>query len=115
MKISIEIDPQKNPCELGEFLRSEFFKEEIGCYSCFEWSKEVESLSPVLVEGEDDIFWTRGQKKIGFEFAECWYYWDGDGTLVFSGKYWCLATTDCKKDYEWKYYRSLNQFLDQEE
>jgi hypothetical protein len=61
----------------------------------------------------DETVWTRGQKSFDtgavgvYEEAiyitiECRWWWDGDGTLVFSlpgGEF--LVNTDCKKNYGW--------------
>lgn len=116
-KLTLEIDVDVNPSAIGEALRSSFFDEklvksrngdyrETGCYSTFDWQKDVEVLPQIPVctdfNGEDVVFeemkWTRGQKN----GIECRWYWDGDGTLAFKlpdGRW--LANTDCKKDHEW--------------
>lgn len=50
MKFTIEIDSEKNPDAVGEYLRSMFFAEDkndawsVGCYSVFDWREEVEPL-----------------------------------------------------------------------
>lgn len=78
MKFTIEVEPDKSPDGVGEFLRSQFFAEEVGCYSCFDWAEGVEPLDSVPVcpdEGDDAVFediqWTRGRKKFGEEYVEC--------------------------------------------
>ena len=115
MKFTMEIDSERNPDAVGEFLRSSFFDEknvesrwgdyrETGCYQTFDWRADVEPLDSLPVDqeaslGEDPgMEWTRGQK----DGIECRWYWDGDGTLAFhlpDGKW--LVNTDCKKDHDW--------------
>jgi hypothetical protein len=119
-KLTLEIDVDVSPDPIGEALRSKFFDEKIipvssrmmevgcqpyretGCYSTFDWQKDVKELPPILVDPDDDYpnpaTWTRGEK----EGIECRYYWDGDGTLAFKlpdGRW--LVNYDCKKDHEW--------------
>lgn len=147
MKFMMEIDPDLNPDAVGEYLRSAFFDEkvrqeraaaghrsfrkmeirEVGCYSTFEWRKDVEPLPQLPISEEhnhpeneeaEDLcwacasegeMWTRGRKKIQGNTIECRYFWDGDGTLAFqlpNGKW--LVNNDCKKDHGWEIYPSLN-------
>lgn len=103
-KFLVEIDAEKSPNAVGELLRKEFFAEEIGCYSCFDWAEGVESL-PDLRETDcwgELAIWHRGRKKIGETLIECRYFWDGDGFLVFGfpDGTW-LVNYDCKKNHGW--------------
>ena len=123
MRFTINIDPELNPDAVGEYLRSKFFDEksrpygdghtykETGCYDTFDWQKDVTPMDMTSVDtsnslGDDDLGWTRGSKLISTDdipvIIECWYYWDGDGTLGFllpDGQFLC--NTDCKKDHGW--------------
>lgn len=139
MKFTIAVTPEESPDAVGELLRSVFFDEkmvgsrfggnlrETGCYTTFDWRKDVEELPPLVVRGEmggkapsHALKWTRGKKKfctgqslsrlnpkedsVLYEEVECRWFWDGDGTLVFlfpDGS--CLVNEDCKKDHGWEY------------
>ena len=115
MKFWLEIDPEKNPDAVGEYLRSMFFREEkehdIGCYTVHEWQEDVEPLPkrPVDFDLPDDLQWTRGRKLVpqgnGIHYVpiECRWYWDGDGVLAFHlpGGQW-LVNSDCKKPFDWR-------------
>jgi len=105
MKFTIEVDPENNPDEVGEYLRSSFFREQDQeivwnrrpnrdcscrprpCYSDLEWQKDVILLGKVEVDpdeedGSSKLYWTRGRKTFGGEEIECRYYMDeedGDG------------------------------------
>lgn len=115
MKFYLEIEPDKNPDAVGEYLRSMFFREEgehdVGCYTVHEWRENVEPLPPRPVDFDlpDDLQWTRGRKLVptgnGTQHApiECRWYWDGDGVLAFKlpdGRW--LVNSDCKKPFDWR-------------
>ena len=118
MKFTIELDHEKNPDAVGEFLRTQFFAEERGCYSCFDWAEGVEPLPEKVVCSEideeipyEDLKWTRGKKKFGEDYIECRYFWEGDGTLAFlfpDGS--CIMNDDCKKDHEWNFYEEFPRY-----
>ena len=132
MRFEMSIDPELNPDAVGEYLRSEFFDEQIktyestyisgdkhketGCYDTFDWQKDVKPLNTIPVDtsnslGDDDLDWARGRKILRDSiYIECWYYWDGDGTLGFllpDGKF--LVNTDCKKDHGWVLAESVDK------
>ena len=107
MKFTMEIDSERNPNAVGEYLRSDFFRQdgagEFGCYTTFEWREDVDVIPPLDFPCEEDCCpeetWTRGQKN----GIECRWYWDGDGTLAFrlpDGTW--LVNRDCKKDHRWE-------------
>ena len=106
MELTVTINPETAPNAVGELLRAQFFgvssEEGLGCYTHFEWAKDVKPLPNEVVD-EDDEFpmsWKRGM----LDDIECRWYWDGDGTLEFlfsDGS--VLYNTDCKKDYRWEY------------
>ncbi len=62
MKFIIEIDSERNPDAVGEYLRSEFFDEKIhhagtdreyretGCYTTHDWQEDVEPLAAIQQE-----------------------------------------------------------------
>ena len=135
-ELTLTIDVEQNPDAIGEALRSLFFDEkltrgrgghrdyrETGCYSTFDWQKDVEELEqqPVVFEvdgrPEEVIMWTRGRKNIApvpteldLRQVECRYYWDGDGTLEFvlpDGS--VLRNDDCKKDHGWAVVESVDR------
>jgi len=131
MKFTIEVDPEKTPDAVGEFLRDAFFDQHqdedgwsIGCYSVFDWRPGVHPLPDLPVEpvehnhpedqepaelcwgcSSEDMKWTRGAKSFALPelyTIECRWYWDGDGTLAFSlPGNRWLVNTDCKKDHGW--------------
>lgn len=105
------VNPERNPNEIGEILRSEFFtdaeKDGFGCYENF-------NLQPLVKELPDEIMdedkWTCATHLN----IKMMYHWDGDGTLIFvfaDGS--CLVNTDCKKDYNWEYFNKIEELWDQ--
>jgi hypothetical protein len=109
MLIRMEVNVDRHPDMVGEYLRYTFFNEQserdIGCYTVFDWREGVRPLSDEPVDLGDWIgmgdkpCWTRGEK----DGIECRYYWDGDGTLAFKlvdGRW--LVNTDCAKPTGWE-------------
>jgi len=118
-KIDTSIFGHVSPNDIGEYLREKSFKEERGCYSCFDVEEtftkiEEESavmrlvyliydLSPYEIIEQEDIdrchFYTDGKVNMG-------WYWEGDGVLMFeeieTGK--IVVNYDCKKEYRWQFY-----------
>ena len=136
MRFNVSIDPELNPDAVGEYLRSEFFDEksrpygewptykETGCYDTFDWQKDVTPMDSTPVDtsnslGDDDLNWVRSSKILSSKIIsnddvpviiECWYYWDGDGTLGFllpNGQF--LVNNDCKKDRGWVLAESVDK------
>lgn len=120
--VMIKASPKDNPNQVGEILRSKFFAEGYGCYSCFDWAKDVKPLPFEYVECDSDI---EEEYRMTYACAElttddtvvkCRYFWDGDGELQFifpDGS--CLINDDCKKDYRWKYYARITDWTDHED
>ena len=120
MKFTMEIDSERNPNAVGEYLRSDFFRQdaagEFGCYTTFDWREDVENLDPLRVDPRiwedakdeiDILMWARGRKNS----IECRWYWDGDGVLVFilpDGS--VLVNDDCKKDNRWVLHSSWEEY-----
>jgi len=106
---------KEDPNKYGEFLRATSFKEHCGCYSCFEVTDDfvetkcTDLLIATLCCG---IYAKEEMNSISSFYSEqrgleLYWFWDGDGSLVFRDKEKNIAyTTDCKKDYEWKFQSS---------
>src|SRR5574338_1509021 len=129
-KIPMEVDAEKNPDAVGEYLRSYFFAEkararsrysrgvqrQVGCYETFDWQRDVEPLPSLLIDDDhnhpldqepDDLCWACSSDGAKWtrgrkDGIECRWYWDGDGVLAFGlpDGHW-LVNYDCKKDYGW--------------
>lgn len=120
MIFSVKAFPKRNPNEVGELLRNEFFKEEyavpkygryrkLGCYDTFELAEDVVTLPDEPIdpdypsEGSYHVF----EKIIDNQKVTMMYYWDGDGDLSFyfeDGS--CVTNDDCKKTYNWEYFET---------
>lgn len=124
MKFIITISTEENPDAVGEFLRSEFFWEDmkevagLGCYNHFVWHPCVRRLEPMPVDlsesldPDSGLMWARGTRPAPGralnkqEFIECRWYWEGDGTLLFIlPDKSQLINTDCKKTSGWEFYQ----------
>jgi len=116
---------------VGEIARALTFPaqpEEMGCYGSFRVRPDA---TPSPVDSIERVFrlWTSNQdandpmvqeylnqlRRISkaYSFSEsgvkidCLWYWDGDGTLVYTfrtldGRQRIIENSDCKKDYCWR-------------
>ena len=104
----IEVDTQKmvNANEFGEILRRFCFKEEYGCYSCFDLIDGFlqipvpEELKKYLWEDCKNVCYVRG------EIFVAWG-WEGDGCLVIKEGNKIARNSDCKKDYLWEWAQDI--------
>lgn len=111
MKFEIDID-KLSLQTLGEALRDTVFTEHTGCYSCFDVtddfikqsSKDIPLLVAVLLAGcfaKDEL------ERMTYYYSPAkdlhvYWYWDGDGTLVFKlPDDRIIYNSDCKHDDEW--------------
>ena len=103
---------------LGEFLREYCFKEEYGCYSCFDLIdgfKKVDKESslgqellkhlghvPVCSDAysldiyKNSYLYSNGEIDVG-------WHWDGDGFLVIKIGDQVILNNDCKKATYWEW------------
>lgn len=104
------LDPKRSPDAVGEYLRSEIFDEkngqERGCYSTFDVNPRVFYLDDIPRDAEyAEGPWKHVALHQQTGMINAYWYWDGDGTLVFrlpDGSY--LSNTDCKKSYGWEWW-----------
>lgn len=130
----ITIDTQKldDPNAFGEALRKYAFKEEYGCYSCFDLQDsfveikppflktnykdqlDIEKLynwyadhlvfdgDPVTCNYEEDLEIMKVYVDTNFNISLGWF-WDGDGHLIIREGNIAAENFDCKKDYTWRW------------
>lgn len=120
----------EDPNSLGELLRNWAFKEEYGCYSCFDlidgfsgvevtprefkmmWHRDYNPESTGEYWGDPDSWYI---KRISWHKHWCGievgWFWDGDGTLLFYVPEInaVVMNTDCKKSYGWEFMESQNE------
>lgn len=111
MKKIIDTQTTDDPNIFGEALREYCFKEEYGCYSCFDLIdgfKKVKSITKyqyifdLLLSEYSDIF---NYTPLIYKYKNiiiAWY-WDGDGTLFIQEGERKAINTDCKKSYTWEW------------
>jgi hypothetical protein len=109
LNMKIKLSSIKNDCILGEVLRDISFKKYLGCYSCFELEKgfkEIpESSNDVLIAKEVMNYTGKVQfhayKNSKLNLKIFWF-WDGDGILLFELDGKMLINSDCKSIYDWE-------------
>lgn len=135
LKMIIKLDTQKieNPDQFGELFRKICFKEEMGCYSCFELTDDFNKISSDSAEGlklikvlglaeepdsgdisPEDLAWMENSLLERLEKAKnnlysngtilIGWYWDGDGSLAIIEGNKAVVNHDCKKDYTWDWF-----------
>jgi len=124
--MKIDLFDNDNPNAIGEWLRKKCFKEEYGCYSCFELTEDFKPIKDKEIkrklafgfmdfmppDEDPQIFDEEIQEMVdgGFYYTNgelyvCWF-WDGDGTLIFQetgGAKRGVINDDCKKDHRWNW------------
>ena len=107
-----------DPNVLGEHLREEtFVGEGYGCYSTFDVRPDAEDLgheaAMKFFDVDPSADWPLDVQFEGRRFRyqgliiDCFWYWDGDGTLAFRithpllGLLRVIENNDCKKAYYW--------------
>lgn len=109
MKITFNLISIGDPNTLGELLRKYcFVGDGHGCYDSFELRPEFEKCEPdqTIVElccGE----YEEKENISGYRAGslEVYWFWDGDGTLVFRTPDFLVVNYDCKKDWGWTFGR----------
>lgn len=97
-----------------ELIRTCVFQEHLGCYSCFDLVEGFEEQDPKKIPLLIRTLLAGSSAKNSNEISRmCWYkdserqldvywYWDGDGTLVFQLPDGTIVyNTDCKCSYDW--------------
>jgi len=111
LTLNIELDKTDDPNILGESIRAYAFKEEYGCYSCFELEDQFKNITHTTLGKnfikkffgeESDLDGTPHVYSDGLIFVGWW--WDGDGTLCVSYNKKTAINTDCKKNYNWEWF-----------
>lgn len=104
------------PDEFGELLRDYSFKEQTGCYNCFDL---VYGFLPV--EKRDSLYqWALDQilpdnQNINafihpdMDIFIAWDWSSGDGALLIKEGNRAAINTDCKKDYNWRWVKCPKQ------
>lgn len=116
MKVNINKIKEISLDTYCELIRMSVFKEEFGCYSCFELEDSFKKLDPkkdlslkerTLLAGcfakdEEEIKSMRVFWSDEYQLKVAWL-WDGDGTLLFVDvDNNCYVNSDCKKTYGWQ-------------
>lgn len=133
MKIVLDTQKIEDANDFGEALRKYSFKEETGCYSCFDLldsfvkvkkhSKTFKFFSNILLGSVYEYVYRNecdekeAKKLLQEDMKRCVVYehrtfpvqiawfWDGDGTLIIKEKDKIAINRDCKKDYTWSWYK----------
>ena len=103
----------------GEIFREYAFKDEGGCYSCFDLIDEFKPVTPgydiegrlqmalgihVIQDREDYPHDLRDRAQLYTnETIHIGWYWDGDGCLAVIEGDRVAVNPDCKKDYTWEW------------
>lgn len=110
----IKIDTQKmqDPNEFGETLRKYCFKEEYGCYSCFELIDGFEKITTNSLLGYDlfiifsEDFYDLKEEDVTIYSngnIDIVWFWDGDGVLMIREDDKIAINGDCKKSNRWEW------------
>lgn len=98
---------------LGEFLRTlAFTGEGFGCYANFDLEAGFEPVDNIpvailieLMGAEDALGAGSNTRAEGYHNAALdltvYWYWDGDGVLIFDAEDFTLVNHDCKCTYDW--------------
>lgn len=116
----IDTQRTKNPDEFGETIREFAFKEEFGCYSCFDLIDEFSQLDAesfdanilrkimgIHQENDPDGYMEEYKKNAKYYsngIITIGWYWDGDGTLAIREGEKMAVNHDCKTNYTWEWF-----------
>jgi len=123
MQKIIDTQTTDDPNTFGEIIREFAFKEEYGCYSCFDLLDEFKPVQEGYdiqgrlqiamgihkTQDDDDACYSQDElRKAASYFSNgkihIGWYWDGDGTLAIIEGNRCAVNTDCKKAHEWRWH-----------